>query len=428
MTNSPNTAKDRRSFLKYLAASPVVAASTKEAIAATMAEMQTRADDPYIWRPFDPNYLIEKPEDALDVFEFEPVAHKNVAPAHWGFMSTGADGEGTYRANRQDIAKFAIRSHRLREVKTVDTSRELFGHKWSFPFLTCPTGRNGMYHPDGEAGVGRAAGRHNIPQGLATNANFSITEVNKARNGTPVLFQLYQQSNWEISKSLIARAEREGCKALLLTVDGLSARKDLQFFRGVRADTRLCATCHEVRPNNPKSPMLSSRSTANFTEVPKELWDQKGFEPDTMTWEYVKRVRDFTKMDIFVKGITDVDDAVQCAKLGYGVWVSNHGGRNEDTNRSSIACLADIAPAVKGKVPIVVDSGFRRGMDIVKALAMGATMVGFGRPYLWGLGAFGEAGVDKVIQIMKAEVLAAMQQVGAASVKDLRPELIIKAL
>ncbi len=427
MNNPTNVNTSRRRLLQYLAASPVVAAGTKEAIAATMAEMQTRSDDPYIWRPFDPNYLIEKPEDALDVFEFEPVAHKNVGAAHWGFMSTGADGEGTYRANRQDIAKFAMRSHRLRDVTKVDPSVTLFGHTWSAPFLTCPTGRNGMYHPDGEAGVGRAAGRHNIPQGLATNANFSITEVNKARNGTPVLFQLYQQSNWEISKSLIARAEREGCKAILLTVDGLSARKDLQFNRAVRADTRLCATCHEVRPNNPKSPILSSKSTANFSEVPAELWDQK-FTPDKMTWEYVKRVRDFTKMDIFVKGITDVDDAVQCAKLGYGVWVSNHGGRNEDTNRSSIACLADIAPAVKGKVPIVIDSGFRRGMDIVKALSMGATMVGFGRPYIWGLGAFGEAGVDKVIQIMKAEVIAAMQQVGATSVKELRPDMVIRAL
>ena len=427
MTNPLNAARNRRWFLKYLAASPVLAASTREALAATVAEMQTRPDDPYIWRPFDPNYIIEKPDDALDLFDFEAAAHKKVSSAHWGFMSTGADGEGTYRANRQDIAKFAIRSRRLRDVKTVDASRELFGHKWSMPFLLCPTGRNGMYHADGEAGVGRAAGRHNIAQGLATNVTFGVTDVNKARNGTPVLFQLYQQENWEISKSLIARAEREGCKTLLLTIDGVSARKDLQFARGVRADSRLCMECHEVRPNNPKSPILSARKGGNFTEVPPDLWDQK-FTPDKMTWEYVKRVRDFTKMDIFVKGITDVEDAVMCAKLGYGVWVSNHGGRNEDTNRSSIACLAEIAPAVKGKVPIVVDSGFRRGMDVVKALAMGATMVGFGRPYLWGLGAFGEAGVDKVIQIMKAEVIAAMQQVGVTSVKELRPDMIIRAL
>jgi isopentenyl diphosphate isomerase/L-lactate dehydrogenase-like FMN-dependent dehydrogenase len=149
---------------------------------------------------------------------------------------------------------------------------------------------------------------------------------------------------------------------------------------------------------------------------------------DKLTWDYVKRVRDFTKMDVFVKGIMDVEDALMCVKVGCGVYVSNHGGRNEDTGKSSIAAFSEIAPIIKNKAPMFVDGGFRRGMDIVKALSMGATMVGFGRPYLWGLGAFGEAGVDKVIQIMKAEVTAAMQQVGVTSVKELEPRLVQRAI
>jgi 4-hydroxymandelate oxidase len=388
--------------------------------------MQTRADDPYIWKPYDPNYLIQKPEDALDVFEFEPVAHKNVPSAHWGFMSTGADGEGTYRANRQDMSRFTIRSHRLRDVHTVDTTREMFGTKWDMPFFLCPVGRQGLFHPDAEVAVGRAAGKHNIMQALATNSTYSMTDVNKARNGTPIVFQLYQQSDWEMTKALIARAEREGSKGILLTVDGVSGRKDMQFARTIRDAKELCVTCHTIRPgNNPKAVQLSSKSDGNFSEIPTAMWDEK-HEPDKLTWEYVKRVRDFTKMQMFIKGITDVDDALMCAKLGYGVHVSNHGGRNEDTGRSGIECLAEIAPALKGKVPIFADSGYRRGMDIVKALALGATMVGFGRPYLWGLGAFGEAGVDKVIQIMKAEVIAAMQQLGVTSLKELNPSMIIK--
>ena len=425
--NHSDVTNARRKFLLFLAASPVLALTTETVMGATAAELQVMAEDPYIWKPYDPNFLITRPEDALDVFEFEPVAHKNVPLAHWGFMSTGADSEGTYRANRHDMSKFVMRSRRLRDVRVMDTTREMFGHKWAMPFFLCPTGRQGMYHNDGEAGVGRAAGRHNIAQGLATNTTFSITEVNKARNGTPVIFQLYQHENWEISKALIARAEREGSRAILLTVDGVSARKDMQAARSVRDDKRLCVTCHDVRPGNPKGVVFDQKKTPNFSEIPESLWAQE-FVRDKLTWDYVKRVRDFTKMDVFVKGIMDVEDALMCVKVGCGVYVSNHGGRNEDTGKSSIAAFSEIAPIIKNKAPMFVDGGFRRGMDIVKALSMGATMVGFGRPYLWGLGAFGEAGVDKVIQIMKAEVTAAMQQVGVTSVKELEPRLVQRAI
>ena len=424
---SSESEKSRRSFLKYLAASPVLAASSKSVLAATAGEMSTKAPDPYIWRPYDPNYLIEKPEDALEVFEFEPVCRKNTPVAHFGFMATGADDDGSYIHNRQDISKFAIRSRRLRDVRKCDPSREIFGTKYSMPYFLCPIGSQAMFHPDAEVGVGRASGKHNVAQALSTYASTSTTDVNKARGGAPVIFQLYPQSNWEITKAIVARAERDGCKAMVVTVDGTSARKDLQFERSKREDRRLCATCHEVRANNPKSPLIVQKTRAQFSEVPVELWERK-FEPDAMTWEFMKRLRDFTKMDVFVKGIMDVEDAQMCVKTGYGVYISNHGGRNEDTSGSTIASLADIAPAVKGKVPIFIDGGFRRGMDIVKAVAMGATMVGVGRPYVWGLGAFGEAGVDKVIQILNTEVIAAMQQVGAASLKDLHPGMIHRAL
>ncbi len=420
--------KSRRSFLQYLAASPVLGMSAHEALAATGSELQQRAADPYIWKPYDPSYLVEKPEDALDVFELEAVAQKNSPLAHWGWMSTGADGEGTYRANREDISKFAIRSRRLRDVKSADPSREIFGIKYSVPIFLSPIGSHTQWNPDGEIATGRASAKNNVAQALSTMATNSTTEVNKVRNGKPVMFQLYQQANWEVTKAIVARAERDGCPAVLVTVDGVSARKDMQWERSRRADTRLCATCHEVRAGNPKEPVGNVRlKKPQFSEVPAAIWDQK-FTPDALTWEFLKRLRDFTKMDIFVKGIMDVEDALMCVKLGYGVYVSNHGGRNEDTAGSTIASLADIAPAVKGRVPIFIDGGFRRGMDVVKAVAMGATMVGVGRPYIWGLAAFGEAGVDRVMQILKAETLAAMQQVGAATLSDLNPKMIHKAL
>jgi isopentenyl diphosphate isomerase/L-lactate dehydrogenase-like FMN-dependent dehydrogenase len=436
MINPANVAKNRRKFLQYLAASPVLAMSAREALANTAFELQTRPDDPYIWKPFDPNYIVTKPEDALDVFELEAVAHKNIPGAHWGYMSTGADGENSYRANRQDQNKFVIRSRRLIDVRNADTSREMFGHKYDMPFFLCPVGRLTTYHPDAETGASRAAGRHNIAQGLATNTTIPTEQANKLRGHSPVMFQLYQQANWEITKLIVQRAERSGCKAMLVTVDGTGNRKLASLERARRDDNRLCVTCHAVSKTNPKQTLRDPGGMSMFSEVPAEMWEERTARDavtaevsrDTLTWEFIKRLRDITKMEIFIKGIMDVEDALLCVKYGYGVHVSNHGGRNEDTGGSTIASLADIAPAVKGRVPIFVDGGFYRGFDIVKALAMGATMVGFGRPYLWGLGAFGEAGVDRVIQIVKAEFNAALRQVGATSLKDLHRGMIHKAL
>lgn len=423
-----NKEQNRRALLKYMAASPLIAAGAKSAIAATAGEMQERPQDPYVWWPRDPNSLIDKPEDALDVFDFEPVAHKNVPPAHFGFITSGADDDGGQRVDRQDISKFALRGHRLLDVRNVDISREIFGTRYSAPFFLCPVGYETAAHADGVLGAARAAGRHNVAQFLSTLATASIADAKKARGGSPIFFQLYNQSNWEISKAIVQRAEREGAPMMALTVDGPSARKETQFERAKREDRRICATCHEIRdPRHPKNQSSPIKERPVFSEVTEELWNQKA-TPQPLTWELMKRLRDATKMELFVKGVMNPDDAAMCVKLGYGVYVSNHGGRNEDTSASTIAALPDIVAAVKGKVPIFVDGGFRRGMDIVKALCLGATMVGFGRPWMWGLGAFGEAGVDKVIDIVKKEVVAAMQQVGAASLKDLKSNIVYKAL
>ena len=418
----------RRSVLKYLAASPVLTASAKAALAATAAEMPARPTDPYVWWPRDPNFIIDKPEDALDVFDFEPVAHKNVPPAHYGFISAGADDDGGQFADRQDISKFALRSHRLRDVTKVDTSRQVLGTKFAMPFFLCPVGLETAAHPDGVLGAMRASGRRNVAQFLSTLANSSVADANKAHNGTPIFFQLYNQPNWEITKSIVQRAEREGAPMMALTVDNASSRKQTVLERSKREDRRICATCHEVRdPRNPKGVSSPTRERPVFSQITEEMWNQK-YEPQPLTWELLKRLRDVTKMELFVKGVMNEDDAAMCVKLGYGVYVSNHGGRNEDTSASTISVLPDIVATVKGKVPVFIDGGFRRGMDIVKALCMGATMVGFGRPWMWGLGAFGEAGVAKVIDILEKEVIAAMQQVGAASVKELTPAIVHRAL
>jgi isopentenyl diphosphate isomerase/L-lactate dehydrogenase-like FMN-dependent dehydrogenase len=396
--------------------------------AAPQSALPQIAPDPMQWAPYDPTFLIEKPEDALDVFEFEPVAQKNVPGAHFGYLAAGADDGGGVRTNRQDIGKFAIRARRLRDVSHVDPSLDMFGAKWATPFFLCPVGAQRMYHPDGEIAVSKAAGHRNVMQALSSYADCSVAEARQARGGSPVLFQLYPQPNFEISRLIVQQAERDGSPAVLVTVDSVSARKMLTFERSRRADPRPCFTCHKVSPNDPKGVLPNFEHRPVFSQVPRDLW-QANFTSQAITWEFLKRLRDVTNMKIFVKGIMSADDAVLCVKNGLdGVYISNHGGRAEDTGASTISVLQDVVTAVKGKIPIFIDGGFRRGMDIVKALAMGATAVGVGRPYIWGLGAFGEPGVAKVLDILMTEVQLAMQQVGAVTLKDLEPEMIHRAL
>jgi isopentenyl diphosphate isomerase/L-lactate dehydrogenase-like FMN-dependent dehydrogenase len=156
-----------------------------------------------------------------------------------------------------------------------------------------------------------------------------------------------------------------------------------------------------------------------------DLSGLKNLQSSAMTWDFFKRLRDITKMKIVIKGILAYEDAVIAADNGIdAIIVSNHGGRADDSGLSTISALPDIVAAVKGRMPILVDSGFRRGTDIVKALAMGATAVGIGRPYIWGLGAFGQPGVERVLELLRVELHTMMQQVGAPRIADLKPAMV----
>lgn len=432
MTALNNT---RRAFLQYLAASPLLGAGASWAAEGEYEPLKGprlsgaagRAADPMIWKPYDPTYLLKRPEDALDVFEFEPVAHSKVPGAHFGFLATGADDEGSLRANRQDIAKFGVRPRRLMDVTQADPSVNIFGQKWASPFFLCPIGSQKMYHPEGEIAGARASGKKGIMQVLSTYANCTIGEARDARGGAPLILQLYQQQTFDITKAVVQRAEREGALAVMVTVDSVSGRKDMTFERAARDDTRLCTSCHEVAGGNPKRPRIVAKSRPQLSEIPPKMWEDTTRE--ALTWEYLKRLRDVTKLPIYAKGLMSPEDGALSVKHGLnGVYISNHGARAEDTSTSTISVLPDMVAAVKGKIPIFIDGGFRRGMDVLKALAMGATAVGVGRPYVWGLAAFGEPGVAKVLDLLNAEFVAAMQQAGAKRVADLNPGLIHPAL
>ena len=348
-------AASRRRFLQYLAASPLFASG---AFSASGTEAPSKLPDPMIWAPAGGD-LIDDPKHAINVFDFEPVARQNVPPAHFGYMASGLDDEVTLRANREGFLKFQLMPHRLNDVSKVDTSVELFGTKYDSPIFVCPTGGNQFFHPDGELAVARAARAGNHLQILSTSSNFSVEDVTKAR-GAPIWFQLYASPQWEVAQALIKKADAAGCPVLMVTVDRIAGRNQETLFRLMRSDTRECSACHDrgsfagrvVRRHNYDGIDLSGITG--------------GGESSNLSWETVKRMRDVTRMKIMLKGIITAEDAQLAVQNGIdGILVSNHGGRGEDNGRSTIDALPEIIAAVKGQIPVIVDSGFpprhRRG-------------------------------------------------------------------
>ena len=406
----------RRRFLQFLAASPLLAASD---LAAFAAERPGLLPDPMLWGPRNLDRLISNPKDAINVFDFEPVAFKNVPPAHFGYMASGIDDETTLRANREGFQKFVLRPRRLVDVSKVDTSIELFGHKYDSPIVISPTGGHKGYHADGESGVARAAKVGNHLQLLSTQATTSVEDTTAAR-GAPIWFQLYATNKFEVATHHVKRAERAGCIAVAVTVDRSGGRNQEALARLQPSDTRNCRDCHDrssISSSNKRKPAYDGLDVSGLTNI----------QSSSMSWDYIKRLREQTKMKMVLKGIITWEDAKLAAEAGIdAIIVSNHGGRSEDGGPSTIESLPVIIQ-VAGSMPVLIDSGFRRGSDVVKALCMGAKAVCVGRPYLWGLGAFGQPGVERVLEILRVETRAQIQQMGAPSIKHLTPAMVRKA-
>jgi isopentenyl diphosphate isomerase/L-lactate dehydrogenase-like FMN-dependent dehydrogenase len=369
-----------------------------------------------VWMPRDMDALIKSPKEALDVFDFEPVMHKNVPPAHFGYMASGVDDDVTLRANRAGFQKFQLRPRRLVDVSKVDMSTEILGVKYESPIIIDPTGGHKGYHPDGEEGVARAAKIGDHLMILSTQATTSVADVIAAR-GKPIWSQLYATNKFEVAKHHVKSMESQGSIAVAVTVDRNGGRNQEVALRMRKLDTRQCSGCHDnssIASSNRDKPMYEGA----------DLTGLKNIQSSAMSWEYIKRLRDETKMKMVLKGILAWEDAKIAAESGIdAIIVSNHGGRADESGRSTIESLQEIIEA-SGNMPVLVDSGFRRGTDIVKALCMGAKGVAVGRPYLWGLGAFGQPGVEQVLSILRTELTVAMQQVGAPDLKHLVPAMV----
>jgi len=396
----------RRRLLQFLAASPLLADSA--------LTQGLRGSDPKEWAPRDLEKLITDPSQALDVFDFEPVMKQNVPPAHFGYMATGVDDEMTLRANREGFQKFVLRPRRLIDVSRIDMSANILGTTYDSPIVIAPTGSNRAFHPDGELAVAKAARTGNHLQILSTVASTSIEDAMVAR-AAPLWFQLYTTQYADIGEALVKRAEAAGAVAIVVTLDTRSFLKWPTFVRLRRADTRDCTSCHLPNQYLASKPNLAGIDLRGMT----------GTSVTNLTWDSIRRLRDIVKVKLLLKGIMASEEASLAATTGIdGIIVSNHGGRVEDGVSSTIEVLPEIVEAVSGRIPILVDSGFRHGNEIVKALALGAQAVCVGRPPLWGLGAFGQSGVERVLALLRAEMRATMQQVGAPSLKDITSAMV----
>ena len=321
------------------------------------------------------------------------------------------------RANREGFRAFQVRARHLVDVSRVDTATEIFGVRYETPIVLAPAASQKAFHPEGEVAVARAARAKGHLQVLASEATASPEEVMAARGG-PVWFQLYPTSDWTVTEKLVKRAEGAGAPVLVLTVDlPLGPNRDTAR-RFARVDTRPCASCHDS-------------SFAGFVRR-RPLWDGidvSRVDNDVvpgMTWEFVRRLRALTRMKLVLKGIVTREDAALALAEGVdGILVSNHGGRSEESGRSTIECLPEVVEVAGTRIPVLVDSGFRRGTDIFKALALGARAICIGRPYLWGLAAFGQPGVEAVLGLLRAELETAMRTLGTPSIRQISPASVI---
>jgi isopentenyl diphosphate isomerase/L-lactate dehydrogenase-like FMN-dependent dehydrogenase len=365
------------------------------------------------------NQLIASSDDAINVFDLEAVARNNLPPAHFGYMATGVDDDATLRANREGYSRLFVRPRRLVDVTNIDMSVELFGERWESPIVISPCGSQRAFHPQGELAVASAARTRNHLQILSTVTTTSVEDVTEAR-GAPVWYQLYPTSNWTVTQALLRRAEAAGSPVVVLTVDmpGGGNRETVE--RYARIDSRDCSACHDgtFEGDMRRKPMFDGLDLSNVT----------GLSAPGLTWDFVRRLKDNTDMRVVVKGIVTHGDAARCVQYGAdGIIVSNHGGRAEESGRATIESLPEVVEAVGGRIPVLVDGGIRRGNDVLKALALGADAICIGRPYLWGLAAFGQQGVERVLDLLRAELQMAMRMAGAASVGDIEKSLVARA-
>ena len=366
----------------------------------------------------DPRPLFEQRRvpglgEMATAFDFEPVMFANVPLVTYNYTAHGDGSEFTLRRNREAFEWVDIVPGRPIDPATVDLSTVVLGTRMPFPIMVAPTALQVPVHPDGESGMRRAAvAASNTPIILSGNSSTPIEKFAAAATG-PWWQQFYPQEDRDTGRELLDRGQAAGCAALVVTVDQQASyyertqqTRNLSGGAGGRGGARGAGAGAPATPTG----------IARYRVGSNRLW---------YTWSYLDEVKKLLKVPMVIKGIVSAEDAKIAIDHGAdAIIVSNHGGRSMDYGPSTLEVLPEIVDAVTGRVPVLTDSGYRRGADVLKALALGASAVLLGRTTRWGLGAFGTAGAQRVIEIMQRELVAAAAAAGRPTLKSIDRTLV----
>jgi len=349
---------------------------------------------------------------SLNLREYERHARECLPREIYDFYAGGAGDEITLRENEKAWERLRLRPRVLVEVGACDLATSVLGRTIGMPILTAPCALNRLAHPEGELAVARAVTAADTIQIVSTMSSIPLEEISAVAGGR-CWFQLYCYRDRAITRDLVARAEAAGFTALCLTVDvpmGGRRERDVRNLFKIPPDVRL-ANLPTAVPDSQDNSRPMAYANARL-------------DPG-LTWDDVEWLRGLTKLPLVVKGVLTAEDARLAIEHGVaGIAVSNHGGRQLDTAVATCDALAEVRGAVGDDAELYVDGGIRRGTDVLKALALGARAVFIGRPYLWGLAVDGEAGVGRVLGLLREELRLAMALAGCARVKDISPGLV----
>lgn len=361
-----------------------------------------------------------------DVTRFEPLARRRLSQMAYDYVRSGGADEISMRENRAGFGRLRLSPSVLVDVSQIDTRVNLFGCEFESPVLLAPVAYHRLYHPEGEIGTARGANAAGAGFVISTFTTTSIDEI--ARNTQrPIWFQLYVQRDREFTKDMVQRAVASGCKAVCLTVDTpVLGNRYGQLSFGLPKELE----CVHLRSLRAPGAAQVTEAQATGVQVAQGHKTQRASIYDTLfdpsfNWNDLEWLRSVAGVPVLVKGVLSAEDGRRAVERGAdGVIVSNHGGRNLDTVPATIDALPRVVEAVAGRIPVMLDSGIRRGTDVLMALALGAKAVFIGRPYVYGLAAGGAKGVERVISILRDELERAMALTGRRSIAEIDPSVL----
>ena len=372
-------------------------------------------------------------ENAINVDDLREIARRRLPRFAFDYVDGGAEDEATLRGNRASFERLRFRPRTLVDVSVRNTSTRILGQPASFPAIVGPTGLNGLQWPDGDLAIARASAAAGLPFAMSTVSMSYIEDLAEVTSGR-LWLQAYVFLEREVTNRLIDRARAGGCEAIIITSDfPMAGKRERDLRSGLLPKQQYPLRTKLDILMHPRWLLTVARNRPRFVNVDRELGGGRNveyfvghnmFDP-SLNWDDLARFRDRWKGKLLLKGVLRADDAERAAALGLdGIKLSNHGGRQLDSAISGMDALEEVVAAVGSRMAVIVDGGVRRGSDIAKAAALGAVAVGLGRAPVYGLGAGGEAGAARALEILREEFDRTLALTGCRSVAELTPDLV----